>query len=745
MTVPLAVTAISAADIEQRGIKDIAGVAAFTPSFRFQNQSVGRNDRGFKQYVIRGIVPNSALATRQAASLFVDGAPVAGGNLADLSDIERIETIKGPQSATFGRSTFAGAINVVTRAPRFEWHGAVDADVAGYGTTNVTGSLEGPVVNDRLAFRIGARAYHTDGFYSNVGSPGEKLGERSTKAASIALLFTPTDKLSLRTVFNLWNDSDGTLPANARFTGANFNCNAGLGVGGAQNYICGELSEAPTDTRRWDTTIDPTALLYLQGLKGTGYTLNGANFITHPGLERDAWQARVSAQYQLPAGYTLSALAASGYNKWGFLQTTAFINNHLVPNPFVGRFADVLPYNYSLILGNTDDKDRTFELRLDSPHEAAFHWSFGGTYAYERTDNLTTVFGNTGYLLATPHTINQSDTYGVFGSASYALGAGVTLTAEGRYQRDELFQTTLAGSNPAFSDTFNSFTPRVIAEWQFAPGQMAYVSWSRGSRPGEFNTIYFAQTPAVQAQIAQQANVQGSVPEDKLNMGELGVKGMFLDNRVRLLADVYFGKWTNRHIPNFVTFLDANGLQQSIQVTAPNGEVKLSGFEFEGAWKPIDPLTLEATLGIAKTEIEKTFCTDCQVTTGNSTPVGTQLPYYPKTSGTVSATWEHPAFGGWMGSVRADAIYTGKIYESEANLAWTKPATTVNLRFGVEKEGYRFELYGTNIFDDKTPTSLARTAQTLFSPTGATAGTQQGITVSLPDRATYGIRMKVSF
>ncbi|MFO1426170.1 MAG: TonB-dependent receptor plug domain-containing protein [Steroidobacteraceae bacterium] len=124
LSVPLAVTAISAEAIEKRGIKDITDVATYTPSFRFQNQAVGRNDRGFKQYVIRGMVPNSALATRQAATLFVDGAPAAGGNVSGLTDIERVEVVKGPQSAFFGRSTFAGAINFVTRAPGYEWKGA---------------------------------------------------------------------------------------------------------------------------------------------------------------------------------------------------------------------------------------------------------------------------------------------------------------------------------------------------------------------------------------------------------------------------------------------------------------------------------------------------------------------------------------------------------------------------------------------------------------------------------------------
>jgi iron complex outermembrane receptor protein len=249
----------------------------------------------------------------------------------------------------------------------------------------------------------------------------------------------------------------------------------------------------------------------------------------------------------------------------------------------------------------------------------------------------------------------------------------------------------------------------------------------------------------VQDQIRQQANVTGSVPEEELTMWELGVKGMFLDDRLRLLANVYTGRWDDRHIPNFVFFLDSNGQNQSIQVTAPNGKVDLQGIEFEGAFRPLPELTLEATFAIADTEVKQTFCTDCQLTTGNPRPVGTQLPFYPRTSGSLSVGYERPAFGDWDGFARADYLYTGKIYDTESNLAWLEPSSTVNLRLGLQRDQYRVEIYGTNVTNEKVPTSLARTNQTIFSPTGATVGQSQGITVSLPDKPVYGVRASVTF
>jgi iron complex outermembrane receptor protein len=80
-----------------------------------------------------------------------------------------------------------------------------------------------------------------------------------------------------------------------------------------------------------------------------------------------------------------------------------------------------------------------------------------------------------------------------------------------------------------------------------------------------------------------------------------------------------------------------------------------------------------------------------------------------------------------------DYLYTSKIFDTEANVAWTSPTSKANLRIGATRDGYLVELYGTNIFDNRTPTNLARNTD---SYTGTNA-----ISVSLPDRATFGIRV----
>ena len=735
--VPLAITALTADRIDALGLTDVTQIDRYTPGLTFQNQSVGRNDRGFKQYIIRGIIPNSSLATRQTVTIFVDGAPVSGGNVSGVTDIERVEVIKGPQSAFFGRSTFAGAINITTRAPSYDWHGSADVEYARFNEHDLSASIEGAIIPDKLAFRLSGRDYHTDGQYADTNFPGTRLGERNTHSISLSLLAEPTPTLRIRAFATHWVDDDG-LPANGRFGAAQQNC-ARNPASTALNYVCGDIGAPPASTVTWNENIIPTAYAAVQ----TGPTLFGPDFINHLGLHRYAEQYRLTADQQV-GEFTVSAIGSYGKDNWGFLQTILGLDYRNIPNPNASTKAS-LPYIYSLILGNTRDQDAYGELRIASPQNRRLRFTLGGNYAWARTDNLTSSYGITGFLLNTPQTINTSNTYGIFGSARWEFISHVSISGEGRYQRDDLFQETLQGTNPQFSKTFHSFSPRVVLQYEPTQSMALYASYSEGNRPGEFNTIYRAQPAYVQAIISQQANVNEAVGEDKIKMGEVGLKGTVLNNRVRILLAGYVGRWTNRHIPNLIYYTDTGGILRNVQITADNGIVNLSGVEAELAVKVTHALTLEGTFDVADTDIRRTYSTDALAVTGSATPVGTQLPYYPKYSASAAATYQRHAFADFDGFLRADMTYRSRLYDSEADLSSTRPAALVNLRLGVENKAYRFELFGTNIFNNLTPTSLARTTETLYSAAGANTGTANGLTVALADRASYGFRMGVKF
>ena len=182
IAVPVAVTALSAEALGDRGVTDpLADVATYTPGFTFQNQTTNRNDRGFRTFTIRGMAPGSNSAIRQAVTIFVDGTPIMGGNVEGFTNIERVEVVKGPQSAYFGRATFSGAVNYVTKLPDGTWGGKADVNVGSWGLTEISGAVEGPIVADKMAFRVSGRAYRTTGQYTNIEVPQDTaLGARDT-------------------------------------------------------------------------------------------------------------------------------------------------------------------------------------------------------------------------------------------------------------------------------------------------------------------------------------------------------------------------------------------------------------------------------------------------------------------------------------------------------------------------------------------------------------------------------------
>lgn len=746
--VPLAITALTAEALEYRGVTDIFQVAQFTPGFRFQNQSVGRNDRGFKQYVIRGMVPNSGLATRQSVTLFVDGAPVAGGNINGVTDIERVETIRGPQSAFFGRATFAGAINFITRAPSYDWGGTASVQYESFNTVDVNASIEGGLIPDKLAIRVAGRYYDTDGAYENTGWPGSRLGARQTKSISVSLLAEPTETLRIRLFGTRWNDSDG-LPANALLGAESLNC-ALPGNGAAVGYICGKIPESRLSGRTWGNYVEPVAYNAVQN----GSTLYGPNFVDHLGLERVATQLRLLADLEI-GDFTLSGIASYGRNKWGFMQTNFGFDGRGIPNPSYDPALRPVAYNYSLVLGNTQDTDKYVELRLSSPSDKPIRGMIGVNFYDGETFNLTSGYTNTGYSLFTPKTINSSKTYGVFGSVNWDFVENFSLSLEGRFQIDKLFQQTISGANPQYSDTFRSFAPRAILSYKPTPNSSIYGSFSIGNRPGEFNTIFRTLTPAAQQQVlAQTGGVAEAVPEDKVKMGEIGYKGTLFDNRLRLLIAAYYGMWTNRHVPNIIPYYNAlnpdgtpaaGEILRSVQLTNSDGKVELKGVEVEAALLVAPGFTLEGTFSISDTKIKRTGCTDCLALIGELNPVGTMLPGYPKYAGTFSATYEHELSADTKAFIRGDMIYTGRQYETEANLAYTAPSALVNARVGVEFGNYRFEGFVRNMFDNKTATSLARGTQSIFAANGTVARTGNTITVSLPEPRVFGVKGSAKF
>ncbi|WP_070156768.1 TonB-dependent receptor [Sphingobium phenoxybenzoativorans] len=188
LDVPIAVSAVSGDTLAKRNINSVREAAVLTPGLNISSDGAGR---AFVS--IRGVGVTLVQTVQPGVGLFIDG--IYRPNTAYLNnpllDVERIEVLRGPQGTLYGKNTLGGAINVITRQPGNEFEARGQASYAGPDDSwLVSGSVSAPIVQDRLAIRIGASHRQQQGFINNIVAGG-KSNSFNTDSVSGTLRFTP--------------------------------------------------------------------------------------------------------------------------------------------------------------------------------------------------------------------------------------------------------------------------------------------------------------------------------------------------------------------------------------------------------------------------------------------------------------------------------------------------------------------------------------------------------------------------
>ncbi|HEY6642255.1 TonB-dependent receptor plug domain-containing protein, partial [Povalibacter sp.] len=208
--IPLAISAFSQEQIQEAGFRDLGDLALQTPGMAFNPRSGGvRAGRVDSRIRLRGVTSDSHLDHLQPTSLFIDGIFVLGtANSIGLQDLERVEVIKGPQSAFFGRNTFAGAINFITRNPDlYEFRTELDMSAASYEKYDVSALHSGPLIPGKLAYQVNTRAYRRGSEWT--ATDGGELGVESSNFFSGVLYAEPIENLSMKFRAYFQRDDDG--------------------------------------------------------------------------------------------------------------------------------------------------------------------------------------------------------------------------------------------------------------------------------------------------------------------------------------------------------------------------------------------------------------------------------------------------------------------------------------------------------------------------------------------------------
>lgn len=802
--IPLSISAFSARDIEEKGFKGLEDIAFAAPGMQYSNQGGQVPGRYNSAIRFRGMNVNSASPSLQLGSLFIDGMYVLGGTQSiPLDDVERIEVIKGPQSAYFGRNTFGGAVNYITKNPSLtDYAGKVSASGATYNEFDVSGSFEGPLVQDKLAVRVGARLYSKGSMFT--ASDGGALGEESSSSVNISFYSEPSDNLTLKARAFYVRDDDGPAAGGIVAGLRNNSCTGktiqtqdpAVPTASPRNYICGIVPEQGTAISNLGTLqiIDSNTSLRPAQAAFVGQPdliinnlVNRPNtpplnvpFIDHMGLERDIFRGSVALSYEFGDGYTFDA--QGGYNRlrasWIRDFGLSALENWYSRDP-------------------QDGKDYSFEGRVSSPQDQSLTWLVGANYYHQKflqagaggdTVSLCTTvisapppgerctrnpFSGTNNLLQDTDRIKA---WGIFGSVSYDITDEITASFEGRYQNNNAATAILTAAPLKKID--KNFLPRAILRWQPSEDTNVYGSYAKGVIQGQPNSQIAIATPNELRQYVAQlgSGTSATLPAEILDMYEIGWKQGLWDNRANFNIAGYYGEWKGQKgrsvgiiqedcgspshglaggciggnpvglsaVGQPARNLDGTPFLNSRNVNVP-GNSKLWGVEWESAMAFTENWDGKLTATYARSKYKDFLFNFVAPIAGFSQMKGNSNARFPKWSGSLNSGYKASLTENWEWFINGDLNYFGKAYVDESNLAQCDDYTVVNARAGVERDTFRLEFFVKNMLDDDSWTACARWTDFDTAPNLAALTLNQGVAVTPQNKRQFGLRTSIEF
>jgi iron complex outermembrane receptor protein len=721
--VPLSVSAFTAADIEALRLVRIDDIARFTPGFSF-NSATGRQPTSDRP-VIRGLTTiRNGIANSNVAATFVDGVYLGGSSqTADLLNLDRVEVIRGPQQAQYGRGTYAGAINYVTRRPSDELEGEVFATAAEHDTHELHGWLSGPLT-ETLSGYVGASYREYGGEYTNIRD-GTTVGSQESTNLSGKLYWTPTDQWDVSLKIGLQNTDDGHYAMYLQPRTLNNCCDREVDAPRAREYYIGEAPAAQPVN------------LYTDLLDEAG----------DAGVQLDRRLAALDVRWTSTAGYTISSVTGfvddefdHGFDSSYAAYDPSFSSPRIAPGSFTK-------------LESFEQQDFSQEFRLSSPDAAMLRWT-AGLYYYK--GQLDKVASSSLYLDTNDDLVVVDSTrfdedgirnVAVFGSADWDVSDDWRATIELRWAEDKVTLDNLSNGQVAssFSETFTSFTPRFTLAYQANDDTNYYLTVAKGTNPGDFNSRVPDES-------------YRAVDEEKLWSYELGMKGQWWEQRLQSNLAVYYMDVTDQQLTTLVE--TPTGPAAIIQNV---GETEVYGLEADLTVFISDYFSVGATYGYTHAEFTEHFSRDEADLRGGDGSIadtlllgdvsGNRVPRVPEHMASLVLSYRQPVadLGAWY--LTGDYSYESSKYAQEHNLIETGDQSLVGARTGFDTGRWDVSLWVRNLLDDDTPVDIQRYIDGSEGPAGlldtsmenAGSNLPRGFAVALPRGRQVGASFRLRF
>lgn len=664
LEVPQAISVLSGETLRDLGADSFSDYARFVPGVEFAELAPGAT-----RITVRGI-SNELTVGVSTISYYVDEIAITSPSQVGqpdfkMVDIARVEILRGPQGTLYGEGSLGGTIRIVTNQPELDrWGGDAELTVGTIdnGGTDLMGNavLNIPIVRDVLAVRL-VGIYRDEGGWIDNVAPGfeqEDTNEARTRGGRVSLLFTPTDRLTIRgmAVFNRLDVDNANI------------INSGV------DFIGNGLTSRTDDYDLYNGTIE-----YAFG----GFTLTSATSY----LDRDAVSQAVD-----PAA------------------TIGTIN-------FIGGLLGAAPVTRSTAFTAAGNRNFTQEIRLVSTGNGPLQWIVGGFYRDGRSSSnafrvldseLTFGPGNPygqpagtpvpGGILTNFSSVDRTD-YALFGQGTWAVTDRLDLTYGIRWF--DYNQSVVSGASGGFVGFTNGvfepapfvgdrdedgFTHRAAISYSINNRTEVYGSVSTGFRSGGINALN--PIPGIP---------EGYTSDDTINY-ELGGKFILAEGRVRFNTALFYIDWNDMQAELF------NPLVQ-IAYVANVGAAHSMGIEAELTLTPMRGLSILMSGTLQEAETDSSF----GGSSGGTVAAGARLPFVPQWKFGVAADYN------WGLTRSLNGVLHGDISGVGASFSRLEPGVNeqfgfgdnrlgsyviANLRAGIENEHFGAYLFIENVTNE---------------------------------------------
>lgn len=639
--VPLAITAYGGEQLDAMFVNKLEDLSYAAPNV--QLEAVGTFP-GVQNFTIRGQGINSSIpSVDPTVGTFVDGVylGVTYGVVIDMFDMEAVEMLRGPQGLLFGRNVTGGAVVLRTARPNGEFDYRARVQVTDHDQYNFAGTIEGSLIEDKLAAKLVVYHDNDDGYFDNDTSgatPGAAYFKPASHGKSGAL---ETTFIRPSFVLQASDDLEMVLIAESGETkgdGASWTA-ASLQRDGSLDEFTTTLDEAGETDMTWDQVTFETNWDVALG-NGTITNILG-------------WRQVEAFSIADVDGRSTPIFTVPGHTKQDQ------ISNEL---RFAGTFMD----------GNLDLTTGLYYFEQDIEYRES-RYIFGGSV-------LRALGGDMDHK-----------TWGAFVNNDYHLTSALTLTAGLRYTKEEKDAAVITGvctdvanfgcNFDDLNDEWSNWTPKIGFNYALNDSAQLYAFWTKGFRSGGVN-FRNAKPDVIEP---------GPTKEEAQQSYEVGLKSDLMDGRLRLNAAYFYNtvddmqRELNQGDPDVIV----------LQGTINAGDVTIQGVEVDFVALLSDNFALNGSVGYIQgryTKVDSTY----------EPLLGTDLPRLSPWTASLGATYDMDLGGAGSLTFRGSYSYRDAAAYNDANTEYFEQQHEVSasVNYLSPDQHWEVSLYGKNLHDE---------------------------------------------